>query len=1339
MWSSGGEDTETTARLAESLSNDALLRQRKAICFAMGNLKTTALFGSRGKPTSGHSLSPRRSPESLGLLGMTFNNILKVLPENAVCTLSLLEIADEETLRDMLSIDPIDSQSKLRIRHLDHRGAVIQNLADTPIDSLTGLEFLLRKAFYSQTALRIRKREGPRGHIVCTMKIWQNAVQRDLDHTTKCVTLQFVDLCSGHEVSGMHPTVLKRMASARKSLSNLRGILRRLILQDISGENYSISYRESTLMKVLQRCLSEEGVQAVVLASVSAQVQTYEHTLHTLDFVNRLFVRPGKTAQSPYDRHTPDSNKASPAEQIMENFSADENLLKSVTSDPRQRLAKLLGKSPAKPRVTPIKLHLEESYQPTDYMAVDPGDVSPELNKSRLKVEKSESDLFLNVDNEVNDGFAIFHERDENDDDHHEGEPDVFQDTYRVDDIVDEYENDSRGGRTLDDEKLERIDDTLSVSPRALSGMRNLSIHERPPHYRELRLENEYLESNAKDQQHRTIPSESGYEDRVYLENFRKVDEALVDDNTLVERWMEDEILKTETDYQHDSQASTPTESSDDAIDKSVLDHFHGQEMKGTYDAGRRDDVNVAYCTPATIVPKETDTGCENNEEGTVTKTTTLRYSVSQVCDFYSPTQSPNTTKNNEMVSKAVFTEPQKRISEKSLSEKTKKSTDPVDDTSFFSEIHNLQGTVKEVKRMQNGLLESSTTSLERLQAFQEAQQRRLEEAVLGRDASERRAEATEKELSQLKAAYLKAQQHYEEECIDLKSILDNSLVERSSVEKIAEEAIASQSRTEEVLVIYKDKLTLCNQHLRKKEKEVDHLCHSYELISSELKISKTKHAELIMDHSDCKHKIAQLEAQVKNYEKEQDELRKAGTADRICIAKLVSENGQIDALNTHLESAVKESQRWKKTCDEMKRISSKEQLIGLQNLESKEAQINQLNIKILRLDEELKSSHTRIVEMDIERGQLDELLNNERLSASNERRREQDHICRLRNELESSQKARDEALVHTELENKILRARDDEVGKLQTTLDKVTNERDQAKRRLTAMKVGIDKYQADMKLQLARIIEEKGSVDALLEKASGDVKRYKDTTENLTENLELCHREKVETDIIIVSLRQEADRKEEKRLEADNEREDLVAKVGQLESKIENLKRERDDVILIQSSFHQTSPSGISRFQPLKAMESERTRARLVHHHETDESYMAESSMGTHPALRLEKRDEQHRQKGESFTLQSDTVSMDVFRAEQIRRIQAEDLTAVISARAKNGFEDRNDEIIRLKIRLSFIIDEKEIEIRTLRSRLFEMEKQQIGTTSERSRRHHSDASNFSSYGGNEYDHRFK
>ena len=107
---------EPVRKLAESFSNDALLRQRNAICFAMGNLKSTTLFGSRGKPLAENFSSPRRSPtpESLGVMGMTYTNLLKGLPEEAVCTVSLLEIADDETLWDMLSPHPTGSQSKLK-------------------------------------------------------------------------------------------------------------------------------------------------------------------------------------------------------------------------------------------------------------------------------------------------------------------------------------------------------------------------------------------------------------------------------------------------------------------------------------------------------------------------------------------------------------------------------------------------------------------------------------------------------------------------------------------------------------------------------------------------------------------------------------------------------------------------------------------------------------------------------------------------------------------------------------------------------------------------------------------------------------------------------------------------------------------------------------------------------------------------------------------------------------------------------------------------------------------------------------------------------------------------
>lgn len=72
--------------------------------------------------------------------GLAVSTVLEKLPEHAVCTLSLLEIVDEEVLRDLLAADPVESQSKLEIRHPDGKGAVVQNLSDVPLDSLTGLD-----------------------------------------------------------------------------------------------------------------------------------------------------------------------------------------------------------------------------------------------------------------------------------------------------------------------------------------------------------------------------------------------------------------------------------------------------------------------------------------------------------------------------------------------------------------------------------------------------------------------------------------------------------------------------------------------------------------------------------------------------------------------------------------------------------------------------------------------------------------------------------------------------------------------------------------------------------------------------------------------------------------------------------------------------------------------------------------------------------------------------------------------------------------------------------------------------------------------------------------------
>ena len=82
-------------------------------------------------------------------------------------------------------------------RHPDGKGAVMQNLSDVPLDSLTGLSHLICKAFHSNAAQRARKREGPKGHVLATVKVWQNGAQLDLGNLAKRTTILLADLASG--------------------------------------------------------------------------------------------------------------------------------------------------------------------------------------------------------------------------------------------------------------------------------------------------------------------------------------------------------------------------------------------------------------------------------------------------------------------------------------------------------------------------------------------------------------------------------------------------------------------------------------------------------------------------------------------------------------------------------------------------------------------------------------------------------------------------------------------------------------------------------------------------------------------------------------------------------------------------------------------------------------------------------------------------------------------------------------------------------------------------------------------------------------------------------------
>ena len=230
-----------------------------------------------------------------------------------------------------------------------------------------------------------------RGHMIATLKIYPpdatgGRLARIDSCWDRCTLVQFVDLASTDPameggdfapedavVQSMDPTDRlrkRRAALVRKSLSGLRGVLRGLIVHDAQQTRQAFSYRECTLTQLLQRALDSKSSRAVVIATVCPRKESYQRTLQTLNYVNRLLMKPGDTAQTPFGKSgvgtacmdiiggstggeaSSDPRVLFPSELtsapgvVLSRLAADSEkkaLLKNMLSDPRQRVASLLA------------------------------------------------------------------------------------------------------------------------------------------------------------------------------------------------------------------------------------------------------------------------------------------------------------------------------------------------------------------------------------------------------------------------------------------------------------------------------------------------------------------------------------------------------------------------------------------------------------------------------------------------------------------------------------------------------------------------------------------------------------------------------------------------------------------------------------------------------------------------------------------------------------------------------------------------------------------------------------------------------------------------------------
>jgi len=392
--------------LANAVIDDATLRKTNSTVFAYGHQssgKSFTLFGD--SLTESEKIHGK---DNFGLLGLIIKGLLSNT-ESIKIHLSFLQIIDEDSLNDFLwdRIHFGNAEPKLRLlEHVDRKGAYVQNLTEVFLDTWDTFQLCVRKAAAEYKSSRHN------AHIMVNVNVeWIDDEYDDNgDHQmkTRSTLIQLVELATATEEYDTNSNRKvtpqanikheRRAASIRKSLAALGALLRSLILNHShqhtnAMHSSAISFRESTLTRLLKRSLGNHRNRAIMIATVCPAKKSYFQSLQTLNYANRLLRKAGHTAQSPFhskyhnnlngsllsDTHTPITNSSDvsshvvsneisrkilssaadalaskyPQETIHQLHSARKNrnistqargaLLQNTLADPRQRLAQLMA------------------------------------------------------------------------------------------------------------------------------------------------------------------------------------------------------------------------------------------------------------------------------------------------------------------------------------------------------------------------------------------------------------------------------------------------------------------------------------------------------------------------------------------------------------------------------------------------------------------------------------------------------------------------------------------------------------------------------------------------------------------------------------------------------------------------------------------------------------------------------------------------------------------------------------------------------------------------------------------------------------------------------------
>lgn len=893
-----------------------------------------------------------------------------LMEEKTVCTMSLVEVLeDRDNFRDLLNSD----NTEVTTRHVDMNGAILENLTQVPIDSVPGL------------LPSLSKRKHPNSTIVGTISLWGNAVSYELKKSPSS-EITCVEMVGMPKTSGDTRVNLEDTAVHRKGTVSLGRALRQLLLYASVGTEPVISYRETTVTKVLQRAL--ESSKIVLLASVSQLSQDYEFTLVTLNYLRRLLVKPGKTAASPFKSDELIDRRQTPMSASSHNKLHDlangPYLLEQIVTDPRQRLAKIFKQSHAPKDAEPINfMPSEEEYRPIDYMDYDQA-----VQDSALQIP--EDFVIENCTSDADYGLparlATFVPSEEEcrSIDYMDYDRGVEESAMQIpEELVKENgHGDARHGFPLrpannlsdpiddffDREEINRVDQGLRddskngfYSDGTPRGTENTGGDGMSTASDSARFDHDQNNSRVDNAGEHVMPVTSplDYDERIkavesplgkYVGHFGKDDLKVVG--------TAETSIEYLTNHEHVSELERIS-GLHDVKQMNLLEWNSDQaDDENDSDLGSQPQPEQKYLKQSLLTDK-----LEVKESG--------GFAVSRPSEsikgrfFSSPSQGSgrggipsdlslneelNTKKSapdvDQMHAAAVFDDSRSTEStgnvELSFSGGNMGNHTPLRATSYAGEIEILEGTVNQIQTMHKGLWESSATSLTRLKETLRSQHTSMKIVAEEKEELASSVASLMDGMKRLSDEHDEHIQAYEVEVEELRDRLDQVLDDKAGIERIADEAISSQAGLEEELEAARDDVLRATQVIETIQKEKLSLVKgqeelkaeiagmTYKLTQADIQQEQTEsfrlEQELSIEH--LQRDRAELQSKVADNGAQVEGLRDQLRRHEQSVYDLQKQNTQLEELRrddrTHLEGLESKSRRFGMSLDNIEKERSR-------------------------------------------------------------------------------------------------------------------------------------------------------------------------------------------------------------------------------------------------------------------------------------------------------------------------------------------------------------------------------------------------------------------------------